>query len=308
MKKYILTALLIAALFPAVARPSFAADSYLDLIGGVGAGYYYLYPKDLQIQDFYRGGIAYRGFLEFKAESGLSATGDIAYYSESNRSPLAPYGTALTIIPITASVAYHLFRDSSLSPYLGAGIGIYNIKESDPDFTYLYTTKFGKHVFVGADLYLGRGTILRAELRQSFIDPASSPFYYQASLGGLTATLNLAIEWPLSGRGTPLTAEEAAAEQQRSFAYDEHRAIMNRLNEIDSYYDLQNWNRTIYYQPWNTPDLYINTIVLPTQQQIDEQKARAEQEKLEQEKKRQDYIQQKLQLRQEKKELVNPAR
>jgi hypothetical protein len=81
---------------------------------------------------------------------------------------------------------------------------------------------------------------------------------------------------------------------------------MNHLDSIDSYYYPQYWNRTIY-QPWNTPDVYLN-LIPPTQQQIDEQKAQEEKNRLEQEQKRQDYTEQKLQLRQEKKETVNPAR
>ncbi|MFA4967543.1 MAG: porin family protein [Candidatus Margulisiibacteriota bacterium] len=308
INKFILTAFLIAALFSAAAGPSLAADTYLNMIGGVGAGYYYLYPKDLQIQDFYKGGIFYRAFLGVRAESGFSATGDIGYYSEGNRSPLAPYGTALTIIPITASVAYHFFRESSISPYLGGGIGVYNINESDPDLTYIRATKFGKHIFAGLDLYIDKGTVLNAELRQTFIDPASSNFYYQASFGGLTATVNIAMEWPLSGGRAYEPPAASAVPQAASFSDNEYNAIMNHMDAIDSYYYPRVWDRTIY-QPWNTPNYYINIAPppQPTQQQLDEQKAKAEQDKLDQQKKQQDYINQKLQLRQEKKELVNPA-
>lgn len=277
----------------------FADNNYLNMFGGIGAGYYYLYPKDIQIRNYYRGAVTYKGFLGFKAENGLSAVGDISYYNEGNMSSLAPYGTTLTIIPVTASLAYHLFNGSSFSPYFGGGIGIYFINESDPDVNYLSATKFGKHIFVGADLYISSTTILRGELRQTFIDPVNSSLYYQASFGGLTATASIAMEWPFGGR-TPMTTQEAAAQ----YAYDEHIAMMNRINDMNSYYDQQNWNRNMYYRPWNTPDVYINTIAPPppTQQQIDAQNAQAEQVKAEQSQKRQEYIDQKQQLRQEKKD------
>lgn len=301
MKRYKLVYVMAAAFLLAGIRPCFAADNYLKMFGGIGAGYYYLYPKDIQIRDFYSGAITYRGFLGFKAENGLSAIGDIGYYTEGNHSPLVPYGTSLTIIPVTASLAYHFFKDSSFSPFVGAGIGIYNINESDPDFTYLTATKFGKHIFAGADLYIDRSTVLRAELRQTFIDPVDSSLYYQASLGGFTATLNIAFEWSLAGR-TPMTSEEAAAERQKAYAYEEHLAIMNRMNEIDSYYDQRVWGRTMYYQPWNTPDYYITNIIQPSQQQVDAQKAQADQVKAEQAKKRQEYLDQKQELRQDKKD------
>lgn len=299
--KHLNVCIVSAILLLATMSQSFAADNnYLNMFGGVGAGYYYLYPKDSQIMGFYKGGVTYRGFLGFKAESGLSAIGDISYFSEGNRSSLAPYGTALTIIPITASVAYRFFKDTSFNPYVGAGIGIYNINESDPDFTYLQTTRFGKHIFAGADLYIDRNTIIQAELRQTFIDPVNSSLYYQASFGGLTATVNVAIEWSLAGKKPMTTEEAAAAEQQR--IYDENIALRNRLNDIDMYYDQQNWNRSIYYRPYNTPDIYINNILQPTQQQVDEQKAQEAQNKAEQDRKRQEYLDQKQDLRQEKKD------
>ena len=309
IRKYLLLVFLTAVLFAAAAHPANAADNYLNMFGGIGAGYYYLYPKDIELQQFYKGGMAYRGFIGFRAESGLEVTGDIGYYSEGNRSPIAPYGTALTIIPVTTSVAYHPFNNSSISPYFGAGIGAYYINESDPDFIYVQAIKFGKQIFVGTDIYIDRSTVLRAELKQTFIDPVSSPLYYQATFGGLTATLNVAVELPFGGR-TPLTTAEAIAQQQRNYAAEEHQAVTNRIDAINSYYDEHNWNRTIY-QPWNSPDVYINPVIVqsaPTQQQIDEQKAVAAQKKLEQDQKRQDYLNLKQQLRQEKKDIVNPAR
>ncbi len=307
MRKYLL--ILIAAALLATGTASFAADSsYLNLIGGIGAGYYDLLPKDIQVSSFYNGGITYRGFLGFKAESGVSAIADISYFSQGNMSPTAPFGTALTIVPVTASVSYHPLKDTSISPYFGAGIGVYFINEKDPDISYLQTTVFGKHIFAGADIYVDRGTIIRAEIRQTFIDPVNSTLYYQSSFGGLTASVNIAMEIPLFGKETPLTPEEAAALQQRSIASDEHQAILNRLDDINSYYDPYSWNNAMYYNPWNSPTVYINTVVQPTQGQVDEQKASAQQAKSEQAKKQQDYIDQKLQLRQDKKQLVNPSR
>ena len=115
------------------------------------------------------------------------------------------------------------------------------------------------------------------------------------------------MEIPMFGKGVPMTPEEAAAAQQRSIASDEHRAIMNRLNDIDSYYYQPSWNNSMYSNPWNSPTVYINN-VQPTQQQVDRQQTAAQQAQQEQIQKRQDYINQKQQLRQDKKNLVNPPR
>ncbi|MCX5749113.1 MAG: outer membrane beta-barrel protein [Candidatus Saganbacteria bacterium] len=299
MNKSILSLLLIAAILAAIPCSSAAAERSLDMISGIGAGYYYLYPKDIQIQNYYHRGMAYKAFLELLAESGLSAGLDISYYSEGNMSSTAVPGTTLTIIPITASVSYHLFKGSTLSPYFGAGVGEYFINESDPDFNYLTATKFGKHIFAGADIYFTRDTILRAEIRQTFIDPVNSTYYYQANFGGLTASIMLAIDWPVFGRETRMTTEEIAYERQKSLLDAENQLLMDHVRQMQSFYSPQSWDSAIY-QPWNSPTYIINNVV-PSQQQLDDSKAKADQLKADTEQKRQQYIQEKTNLRQEKK-------
>ncbi|NQU16452.1 MAG: outer membrane beta-barrel protein [Candidatus Saganbacteria bacterium] len=266
-KKQIFFFVAVLIILSAVTSSSATGNS-LNMIAGVGAGYAHLFPKDVQVKDFYKGGITYRGFLGFKARSGLSVIGEISYFSEGNRSAIAPLGTALSIIPITASVAYHPLKDSLISPYFGAGVGIYNINESDPDYTYVSETKFGKHLFVGADIYFDQNSVLRAELKQSFIDPLNSPLYYKASFGGLTATLNLAVELPLT---TPDDGQK--------------QVVVCRRNENYSHYGRRSRNHR----------------GSSTAQQSKEEKEAAEKLKIEQEKKRQEYIKQKQKLRQEKK-------
>jgi len=270
---------------------------YMD--AGIGSGYFYLYPKDSQVKDFYRGGLNWSGFLEFKAETGLSAKLDVGYYSEGNRSSLAPYGTALTIIPVTGSIAYHFFKDSAFSPYVGGGLGIYNISESDPDVSYLRATAFGTHIFVGGDLYFSPDTLLRAELRQDFINPVSNSLYYQANFGGLTATVSLAVEWPVFGPATQMTAQERAlARQERVYAaaVEARRA---RLNEMEYYYQQQKWDQRAYRR-WRSRDVLSNEINL-TKEQIDADQAKADQLKTQRDQMRQQYLQEKSTLRQEKK-------
>jgi hypothetical protein len=149
-------------------------------------------------------------------------------------------------------------------------------------------------------------SVLRAELRQTFIDPVDSPLYYQANFGGLTASINIAVEGPFSGGRKAEPAVQPVQPQYSTFSDNEYYAINNHLDNIDSYYYQSNWNRMVY-QPWNAPVAYIS-LIQPTQQQIDEQKAQEEKARIEQEQKQQDYIQQKLQLRQEKKDTLNPAR
>ena len=132
--------------------PVHAEGQGFDIIGGIGGAWSVLYPRDVQLRDYYRDGLSFKGFLEFMGENGISALGDIGYSSMGNRSASAPNGTALTMIPATASVAYHFAKDSSVSPYLGAGLGIFYIDESDPDVNYLRTARFGKTIFAGADI------------------------------------------------------------------------------------------------------------------------------------------------------------
>ena len=148
------------ALTPVTYNGTTKSGQALYLDAGLGMGYYYLYPKDSQLQAFYKGGLNWRAFMEFKSDSGLSAAGEFGIFSEGNMSSLAPAGTALTIIPVTASIAYHFFKDSSIQPYLGGGVGIYFINESDPDYTYLSATKFGTHLMAGADVFFTPETFM----------------------------------------------------------------------------------------------------------------------------------------------------
>lgn len=279
-----------------------AEERSVNVIGGVGAGYYYLYPKDSQVKDFYNGGITWKGFLELQAESGLSVIGDIGYYSESNRSSLAPPQTSLRIIPVTASVAYHFFKGSAFSPFIGGGLGIYSINESDPDYNYLSATKFGKHIFAGADLYISPNTILRGEIRDSFIDQASSLLYYQANFSGLTAMLSLAVEWPLYKPAVPMTKEEQELELLKKKYEAEILQRQMYLNQMQSYYQQREWDDHLYKR-WRSREA-LQTEIDQTKTQLEEDKAKADKLKSEIELKRQQYIQQKLNLRQEKKDPV----
>jgi len=306
MKKILLSILVIVSWFLVI--PAFSADRTINMSGGIGLGYNYLYPKDSQIQPFYKGGLAWRGYLELKSDNGLAVSGDIGYFSQGNMtvgSPGgAPFGTALTIIPITGSLSYHFFKDGSISPYLGGGLGIYIIDESDPDFNYLHTTKFGKHIFAGLDIYLPSDTILRFELRDSFIEPVSSSLYYQANLSGLTALVSLAVQWPVAGPEKEMTPEERALAREERLYQAKLQEQQNRLDEMQLYYQQKEWDENLYHR-WQSRDVLYNDITI-TKQQIEDNQAKLDQLKAEQEQKRQQYIEQKLQLRQEKKDSVVP--
>jgi hypothetical protein len=277
-----------------------AEQKSLYMVAGIGGGYYYPYPKDTQVQNFYKGGMMWKGFLEFKSNNGLSLLGDVGYYSEGNRDQSYPYGTNLSIVPITASISYHLFKDAAISPYFGGGFGLYMISENDPDFNYFNTTKFGKHLFAGIDMYLSADTLLRAEIRDSFIDPVSNTFYYLANFGGLTATLSLGVEWPIFGPEKELTPEERALARQERLYDAELQAYQNKLNEMQFYYQQKEWDQNAYHRYKNRE--YLQQNINKTQDQANEAQKKLDDIKAEQAKKRQLYIDEKLKLRQEKKD------
>ena len=292
--------LMIAVLASVWAIPALSAERTLNMVSGIGIGYNYLFPKDSQVKDFYNGGLALKAFMELRAESGLSLSGDIGLYTEGNRSSLAPAKTELSIVPMTASVAYHLFKDGAISPYFGGGLGFYYINEFDPDFNYLKTTKFGKHFFVGTDMRFSSDSLIRAELRQTFIDPVNSQFYYQGNFGGLSAIVSVAIDWPILGPEVELTPEERILARKQRLLETEIQARENHLHDLERHYQRQNeWN-TNDYRLWGSPQLLQNQLT-QTQEQINADKAKAEELKKEQELKRQQYIEEKEKLRQEKK-------
>lgn len=300
--KYLAAVFLVAMVCLICPVQAVESERSLDMITGLGLGYYYLYPKDLQLQDFYKGAVTWQGFVEFLSDNGFSARGDINIYGENNRSSLAPAGTQLVIVPITASVAYHFMKDSSFSPFVGGGIGIYNISESDPDYTYLRAAKFGKHIFIGADLYFSRDTMLRAEVRQSFIDPASSANYYQANFSGLSATASFAFDFPIFGPKIAMSSEEAALDLERKKYEAQIRAHQQLLDEMEAYYRQKEWDARLYHR-WPDRNALLKEID-KTQAEIDADKAKAEQIKAEKEQKRQEYLKQKELLRQQKKDSI----
>ncbi|MFA6430779.1 MAG: outer membrane beta-barrel protein [Candidatus Margulisiibacteriota bacterium] len=304
MKTKLATLLAMTAMLASFcSAPAMSAERTLNMVSGIGVGYNYLFPKDSQIKDYYNGGLTLKAFMELRAESGLALSGDIGLYTEGNRSSLAPAKTELSIVPITASVAYHLFKDGAISPYFGGGIGLYYINEFDPDFNYLKTTKFGKHIFVGTDMRFSADSLLRAELRQSFVDPVNSQFYYQGNFGGLSAIVSVAIDWPILGPEVELTPEERVLARKQRLLETEIQARENHLHDLERHYQRQHeWN-TNDYRLWGSPQLLQNQLT-QTQEQIDADKAKAEELKKEQELKRQQYIDQKEKLRQEKKETV----
>lgn len=280
--------------------PVFAADRSLNAVYGIGAGYYYLYPKDSQIKDYYRGAPNYRVFADLKADSGISLAGEVGYYTENNHSNSAPAGTYLSLIPVTVSAAYHLFKDSAFSPYFGGGFGIFLINESDPDFNYLKTSKFGKFIFLGADLFYTPDNLIRAELRQTFIDPVNSTLYYQANFGGLSATISVAVEVPLFGKEADMSPEERILAQQERKYSAEVLARLNRLREMELYYEQKEWDEKLF-QRWKSREVLMNEIN-QVKAKIEEEKAKTEELKKEREEKRRLYLEEKEKKRQQKKE------
>jgi hypothetical protein len=296
MKRLLLFLLLLSAL------PALAADFSSNAFAGIGPGYYYLYPKDTQLQNFYSKGMSWQAFLGIKANNGVTATLDMGYTTIGNQSNVAPFGTQLTVTPVTASLTYHFLKGYAISPYVGGGVGIYFIDESDPDFNYLSTTKFGKHIMLGADIYLSPDVFLRGELRQNFVDPVSSPLYYQANFGGYTALVALAMEWPLYRPEPPMTAEEKVLDAKRKMYENEISARQRELQIMEDYYRQKEWDESVYRR-WRDRDVLWQEIGR-TKEQIEADQKKAEEVKKQMEDKRQQYIEQKKELRQEKKESV----
>jgi hypothetical protein len=275
----------------------------LFMDAGIGLGYNYLYPKDVQIESYYKGGLMWKAFLEFKADNGISVGGDFGIFSQENMSPVPPAGTALTIIPITGSIAYHLFRDSAISPYLGGGVGIYFINENDPDYSYLNTTKFGKHIFVGTDIYFNPESLLRFELRQTFIDEVSSSSYYKANFGGISAIASLAIEIPLMGKEADMSSDERALYRKETRYERSYQSRLRRLEEMQALERQERWDPWVYDRYHNRQ--YLQQQIIIVKGELESDRYEAERARHEREKKRQQYLDEKNRLRDEKKKQNN---
>ena len=91
----------------------------------------YFSPSDEEFKDIYGGGVMYGGEVSIGVWKGLELWFGGSYFSREGELTFTKEKTELRIIPVGVGLRYR-WRGKSLSPYLAAGLGLYQFKESNP--------------------------------------------------------------------------------------------------------------------------------------------------------------------------------
>lgn len=91
----------------------------------------YFSPSDEEFKDIYGGGVMYGGEVSIGVWKGLELWLGGSYFSREGELTFTKEKTELQIIPVGGGLRYR-WQGKSLSPYLAAGLGLYQFKESNP--------------------------------------------------------------------------------------------------------------------------------------------------------------------------------
>lgn len=88
----------------------------------------YFSPTKTIFKDIYNGGINYGGEIIASLWKGISISFGASVFSKKGK--MTPFGdeTTITIIPVELGILYK-FSKTTIKPYLGAGLGYYNLSE-----------------------------------------------------------------------------------------------------------------------------------------------------------------------------------
>ena len=112
--------------------------------------------------------------------------------------------------------------------------------------------------------------------------------------------VSLAFEWPVFGPQTEMTPQERELARQERLYAAAIRARQDQLNEMEFYYRQQYWDQRVSRR-WRSRDVLFNEIGR-TREQIDADQGKVDQLRNQREQMRQQYLQQKAVLREQKKE------
>lgn len=128
---------------------------------GLRAEYYM--PSDSDLDDIYGAGPVFGGEILFRMSASVSIGFQGGYYAKSGK-PLVLTGISginvtsnsvysdIKIIPVVFNGYYHFPSQSSLKPYIGAGIGYYMLKEDmEGSLFYSYRDYYGYYHYDSID-------------------------------------------------------------------------------------------------------------------------------------------------------------
>ena len=151
----------------------------------------YFLASDSAYSDVYENGLVFGGELRIGGESLAgwvegnyrSATGKLTYTEEE---------TKMSVLAFEGGALYR-FKAGTISPYLGAGLGMYMFTETNTPMGEAKKSQLGFCGFGGVAMVLGESIVLDARVKYSTC--SMTPADFDINIGGLTLGIGLGMRF-----------------------------------------------------------------------------------------------------------------
>ena len=156
----------------------------------------YFFPSDTYFKSIYGSAPTFGAKVAYDLAIGLGLWADVEFYSKTGTTDvtgdtsMAGETTKLRLVPVTAGVRYVFLPGGFVSPYLGAGIGLFQYKETNSIGT-VSKSDIGFTAQAGVLVRLGRTVFV--DLQGSYSSCKVNPAGVEAELGGIKAGLGLGV-------------------------------------------------------------------------------------------------------------------
>ena len=151
----------------------------------------YFNPTDQVFRDIYGNGMIWGAELGFRLTERIGVWAGADYFSKVGKLIFTEEETKVRIAPLTAGAKYYLTL-GRLMPYVGAGLGYFQYKETNS----IKTVEKGAIGFVvRAGLVFKLGAPFFMDIQGTWSTCSVRPLEVQANLGGFSAGVGLGLEF-----------------------------------------------------------------------------------------------------------------
>jgi len=184
MRRTVKTAITLLGILLAAGQ-AFSADFYMEAKGA------YFRPLDSVFREIYGSGAAYGGELGFNFKSGIGVWMGGDYFSKTGKLTYTEEETKIRVVPLAVGIRYN-FELSNLVPYVSAGLGYFQFKESNPigtieDSDIGFIGKIGINWRIGSMFFL--------DFFGSYSHCRVQPEDVEANVGGLKAGIGAGLRF-----------------------------------------------------------------------------------------------------------------
>lgn len=151
----------------------------------------YFMPSETEFKNIYGSGPVFGAELRFGKKQ-LAGWLEGSFFSRSGELSYTLEETKVTIMSVEGGALWR-FKTEKIAPYIGAGVGYYQFKETSDALGEAKQSKAGFCGIAGATLTLGKSLLFDCRLKYNScsVEPAD----YKIKIGGLTAGIGLGIRF-----------------------------------------------------------------------------------------------------------------